>query len=272
MSRIEIANGTVVDYDVHGDRTPVVLVPGLGHRRQSWCDFVALMTNEYRLYAYDVRGFAGVAPDEDYTLADLAGDLIGFVEALEVAPVPVVAHSGGGFVALEACLARPDLFDRLVLGASAAFTDDYGRYLLRYWARIASELGSAALAQDLLLWNYSPHFINGHSRETRIMHQMIDKEVKDVRPFLRQNMAFREHDTRDRLPYLDLPVLLLGGDVDIVMTLRHNRLLHDLLPRSSLVTFRDVGHHLFSESPQACAEAVRTFFNEIHDDIAEGDQ
>jgi pimeloyl-ACP methyl ester carboxylesterase len=57
-----------------------------------------------------------------YTIAQLAADLIGFIEEVGQGPVDLLGHSMGGRVALDAVLARPDLVNSLILMDTSAWS------------------------------------------------------------------------------------------------------------------------------------------------------
>ncbi|KYG06592.1 hypothetical protein BE21_03100 [Sorangium cellulosum] len=246
-----------------GQGAPIVLIPGLGNRRFIWLEIILALEERYRVYACDLRSHSGKAASGKFTIPDLAEDIASFMQALGIEDAVVMGHSQGGFVALELALARPPLVRALVLAASASYTDEYGRALLRHWRSLAEMGDPQLLIDDLFLWNFSPHFCNERAREMRMLKSMIRKEAFDVAAFVQHTIACETHETRSRLSAIKVPTLLLGGDADIVMTLRHNRLLHDLIPRSEIVTLPNVGHQLVAESPAAALPSITAFLDRI---------
>lgn len=98
-----------------------VLVPGFTGSKE---DFVAVLEplarDGWRVVTYDQRGQHETPgepgrPVEQFTLPELAADLLSLVEVTRTGPVHVLGHSFGGLVAREAVLADPDLFASLVL-------------------------------------------------------------------------------------------------------------------------------------------------------------
>jgi len=259
MSSVDLGDRGVVEYTVTGDGPPVVLIPGLGQRRSGWGEVALEIGPLYRVYSCDLRGYGGGnAPwQREFTMADLARDMRLFMDALGIGGAAVVGHSEGGFVALELALACPDRVESLVLAASASYTDEYGRTLLRHWRALAEEKsGPQLLIDDLFLWNFSPHFCNTRTREMKILKSLVRREDFPLKAFIQHTLACEGHDTRSRLPSLKTPTLLLGGASDIVMTLRHNVLLHELMPNSRIVTTPNVGHQLVAEAPEAVVPTI----------------
>ncbi len=102
-------------------RGTAVLVPGFTGSKE---DFQALLPTlaqtGFRCVAYDQRGqFESEGPDDPdgYAITDFTADLLGVVESLG-APVHLLGHSFGGYVARNAVVTRPDSFRSLTLLAS----------------------------------------------------------------------------------------------------------------------------------------------------------
>ncbi len=71
------------------------------------------------MIAYDHRGIGGSSPiDGSFTIADLADDAAGLLDALGIESAHVLGISMGGMIAQELVLARPDLVRTLALGCT----------------------------------------------------------------------------------------------------------------------------------------------------------
>ncbi|HET7463047.1 MAG TPA: alpha/beta hydrolase [Longimicrobium sp.] len=109
--------GVHLHYAQTGRGPDVVMVHGLGANLAFWGLRIApLLAREFRVTTYDLRGHGrSDAPPAGYTCADMAGDLLGLMEQLELGPAHLVGHSFGGGVALLAAVLRPDRVRTLVL-------------------------------------------------------------------------------------------------------------------------------------------------------------
>lgn len=260
MPILQGAHGTSLEYSVSGEGMPIVLLSGLGSRRFVWTELSLELKEHYQVYACELRGGA---KDRGFTIKDLAGEVARFMKELRMDGAVVVGHSQGGFVALELALAHQELLRGLVLAASASYTDEYGRTLLRHWRSMAERGEAGLLMDDLFLWNFSPHFCNERGREMRMLKSMVRKEEFDLQSFILNTQACESHETRERLSAIQVPVLLLGGEADIVMTQRHNRILKQLIPHSELVTLPRAGHNLVAEEPEAVLAPLRDFLGKL---------
>lgn len=115
---VAITDSTSIDYDVHGERPPLLLIGGLGFGRWAWFRQVPAFSRHFKTITFDARG----ERDLESGVTDLASDVVALLEHLRVGKAHVLGTSLGGFVAQELALGRPDLVERLVLVGTS-----YGR-------------------------------------------------------------------------------------------------------------------------------------------------
>ena len=75
--------------------------------------------------------------------------------------------------------------------------------------------------------------------------------------------AMAEADLRDVLPRIDVPTLLLYGELDVRSPLHVAEALHASIPGSQLVVLAGVGHAANAEKPEEFNAAVRTFLEAL---------
>ena len=97
----------------------VVMVSGFFGTKEDFREVLALIARAgYRGWAYDYPGQLGPAEaDMEYSIADLAGDLLAVVRAVAARPAHLVGHCLGGFVARSAAVREPALARSLTLMA-----------------------------------------------------------------------------------------------------------------------------------------------------------
>lgn len=95
----------------------VVLLHGITGHARAWDGEGGALAPRFRVLALDQRGHgdSDPAPDGDYTLAAMAGDLAAFVDALALGPLSVVGLSMGGRVAITYAADHPERVERLMV-------------------------------------------------------------------------------------------------------------------------------------------------------------
>ena len=119
MPNIDIA-GHDLYYERRGTGEPMLLVQGLGGNSLHWGEgFLGGLEDRFELILFDNRGAGRSAPFEgEHTIAELAQDALGLLDALEIQTAHIVGISMGGMVAQEIVLAAPDRVLTLTLGCT----------------------------------------------------------------------------------------------------------------------------------------------------------
>lgn len=95
---------------------PVLLfVHGLRAHAHWWDCIAPFFLQHYRVIAIDLSGMGDSGWRDSYSAPLLSQDVTGFVDALNLTRLTVVAHSYGGLCALRAASMRPELFERLIV-------------------------------------------------------------------------------------------------------------------------------------------------------------
>ncbi|HSV39461.1 MAG TPA: alpha/beta fold hydrolase, partial [Nocardioidaceae bacterium] len=95
---------STLKYDRKGSGETIVLIHGIGHRRQGWGPVFDQLAESYDVIAVDLAGF-GESPAYDkgtaYTMDNACADLVANFAEWGVENPHVVGNSLGGAVALE---------------------------------------------------------------------------------------------------------------------------------------------------------------------------
>lgn len=107
MSNVKIHRGIAklgsVDLfymDTQTKGTPIICLHGRCGRAETWYDFMRHYGSRYRVIAPDQRGHGlSGRPESNYTDLEMAEDIVGLMDRLNVESAVVVGHSMGGAVA-----------------------------------------------------------------------------------------------------------------------------------------------------------------------------
>ncbi|MHA1254373.1 MAG: alpha/beta fold hydrolase, partial [Promethearchaeota archaeon] len=122
------ANGIKICYSDHGDGFPIILIHGIGAKKETWIAQLKALSKKYRVIAIDVRGTGkSDRPNVLYTMEMLADDIKSLMDYLKIEKAHIVGRSMGGMIAQELVLKYPKLVEKLILiTTSPGFPDEEG--------------------------------------------------------------------------------------------------------------------------------------------------
>ncbi len=263
--------GIEIYYEVHGSGEPLLLIMGLGANATAWYLQLPAFSGEYHVVAFDNRG-AGRSekPNEPYTMAQMADDAAGLLDALGIGSAHVFGVSLGGMIAQEVALRHPQRVRTLILGATmcggprATFA---GPQLVQDFISLAGLPVEQAAEKGLALL-YSDGFIAKNLRWLVHRALAVAHLTPPVYALQRQFMAVVGFNTYERLPMIRVPTLVLTGTADKVIPAVNSRVLAEAIPSSRLVEFEGAGHGLLVEKAEAVNAAVLDFLRPYRTDFS----
>ncbi len=247
-----------IHYQHRGTGCPVLFLGGVGGDLRSQPNvFDSYLADNFDILAFDQRG-TGLTdkPDITYTMAHYAQDATAVMEAVNWDSAHVVGVSFGGMVAQELALRNPQRVSSLVLCCTAAGGAGGASYPIHELSRLSPAERSRkmlAIGDD----RFNETWQAEHPEETE---RMLKEAAANASPFLsepggiasitRQIEARSHHDTYDRLPTIQIPTLVCGGEYDRQARPEVVRNLHGQIPNAALRYFAG-GHSFLSQDPQA---------------------
>jgi len=143
-----------------GQGEPLVLLHGWPQHWWCWRHVVPLLADRYRLVMPDLRGHGWTgAPSGGYDKEQLATDLLGLLDVLELPQVGLVGHDWGGWSGFLACLRKPARFSAfLALGIVHPWQRPTPAHALNAWRMAYQVVLSTPLVTERAL-RASPVFI-----------------------------------------------------------------------------------------------------------------
>jgi pimeloyl-ACP methyl ester carboxylesterase len=104
-----------IHYAEAGEGEPLVLQHGWPQHWWMWRELIEPLAQRYRVICPDFRGFGwSDAPASGYRKTQLAGDLLGLLDALELERVRLAGHDWGAYVGFLVCLSHPERVSRFM--------------------------------------------------------------------------------------------------------------------------------------------------------------
>lgn len=254
---------------VQGNAGPVLLYAhGFGCNQTMWNRVTPEFSATHRqvLFDYVGSGKSDLTAFDAKRYASLQGyaqDVLDVCDALDLrSGVTFVGHSVSCTVGLLASIARPELFDRLVLiGPSPCFLNHPPDYLGGFERQDLEGLLSL-LDQNFIGWaNYLAPVVSGESQAGALTGELSDSFCSTdpvVARVFAQTTFFS--DNRTDLPRVSRPCLILQHRNDALAPLGVGDYVHNHIKDSVLKVLDVTGHCAHMSHPSLVVNAMREFF------------
>lgn len=257
-------SGVTITYRRSGSGPPLLLVHGgFGFDSRSWGAQLDGLADEFDVVAWDAPGCGGSDdPPESFSMADYADSLAGFVAAVGIDRPHVLGVSFGGALALALYARHRTLPRSLVLaGAYAGWAGSLPPDVVQ--ARLRRFAEDVTRPPTEWLPAYLPGMLTPAAPPEMVEHTL--GLMTGIRPRAALTMldAMAAADLRGVLPGVEIPTLVLHGELDARSPLSVGRELHERIPGSRLVVLPDVGHLACMEAADAFNHEVRSFLRRV---------
>jgi pimeloyl-ACP methyl ester carboxylesterase len=259
------SNGQSLYYEVHGEGTPVVLVMGIGYDATLWGLYqIPAFSQALRVIAFDNRdvGRSSQATGP-YTIADMADDLAGLLDGLEIERAHILGLSMGGMVAQEFALRHPKRLDKLVLTGTGAGTGRAKFDPISVWSFVKRhDPKGLTFAAQQFIWLFSTDFGRNHQAVDQTLALLASNPNPiSAEAYERQANAYVQHDALDRVGEITAPTLVITGEQDRLTPPWIGRELAEAIPnaRFHLVEGSGASHVLPLERPEDFNRIVLSF-------------
>jgi 3-oxoadipate enol-lactonase len=252
--------GVSLNYELTGDasRPVIVLVNSIGSNLHMWEKLCPALAERYTVLRYDARGHGlSSVPPAPYTIAELAGDLLGLLDHLKLDQVHLCGLSVGGMVGMWMGLHEPRRIQCLILANTAARIGTREGWTDRINA--VRQQGMVPIAKATLGRWFTPRFQNDHPSEMDAIRSMLEKTP--VEGYVGHCYALADADFRKEIAGIRARCLVIAGTHDPATTPDDARALHAALANSEYVEL-DASHLSAWERPNEFQNAVLHFVAE----------
>jgi 3-oxoadipate enol-lactonase len=248
-------NGYKLAYSQYGDqsRPVVVLSHSLATSMEIWGFQLPLLTRHFRVLLYDLRGH-GVSetPGDAYTLAELASDVAGLLDHLQIPRAAFVGLSIGGMIGQVFALQFPDRLSSLVLCSTGYRTEKQLRITLDERIGKVRETGLKSLVEATLARWFTSRFIEETPSTIAWVSDLIASTSVDG--YVGCCRAIQGLDVLDTLPEIGAKTLLIPGEQDLGFPETISRTIQQKIAGAELCLLRNAAHlgnveqsHAFNE-------------------------
>ncbi len=206
-------NGIELHYEISGSGPWLTQSHSLGSDASMWRAQLAALEPHFSVLRYDTRGHGGSdAPEGEYSLAGLAGDVLGLLDALGIERTHFCGLSMGGMIGQQLALQTPRRLGRLVLASTASRTPAQAGPLWAERIRIAREQGMAAHVEATLARWFTAPYRAAHPDVAAAIGALI--RATPVAGYCGCGAAIAALDLHDQLAALRAPTLVIVGAED----------------------------------------------------------
>ena len=248
-----------------GDDPAVILLPGMGNQLlifpEEFCE--SLVDRGFRVIRMDNRdaGLSSVTTDtDDYTLEDMAVDVIAVLDAERVADAIVLGLSLGGMVAQVVAIRYPERVRALVSLASAtgaaavesASAEVIEALTLPPQPTIAQQVESDLKVRPL--WS-NPDWFDEDQMRT-YFHTLYERSWVPGGGLRQLTAVARSTDRTAELRALDVPTLVVHGENDTLIPPAAGKLTAELIPGADYLEIEGMSHDFVYQMWPPLIEAV----------------
>jgi pimeloyl-ACP methyl ester carboxylesterase len=266
-----LSNGLFHYYEQAGEGPSLVFIHGAFGDARMWEPQWRHFSSKYRVLRYDLRGHGRTGPSDldRYSMATYADDLAALLEAVKIDAAVICGLSWGGGIAQVFAVRNPDRLKGLVLvGSTVSMSVTLGEKLLRYVLfpkaamRLTIRMMSVERFVGFSFWLASltlgRHWLNRDDQTLEYVRQSMLQI--DQREYLKIWEAIYGFDLQP-LERIHCPTLVLTGERDSKMVLRHSAEILRRVPGAEGRVLPAAYHALTLEQPQAFNEALEEFLN-----------
>jgi pimeloyl-ACP methyl ester carboxylesterase len=264
MSRLEAGEGG----------RPLLLVHGFGGAKEDFADHIdALAGRGWHVVAPDLRGHGEATKPpslDDYSFDIFVEDVVGLADDLGWGRFTLLGHSMGGMVAQVLALTYRHRLDGLILmDTSHGPLPHVDPDLIALGRQVALEEGMETLHQ--LTKEHAGADPLANEAHERLLRERPGYQEFCDRKFLSSSVhmwaamienLFAQEDRLDLLPALDMPTLVVVGELDSGM-LGVSKAMADAIPGADYAVIPDAGHSPQFENPDEWWRVITAFLDRL---------
>jgi 3-oxoadipate enol-lactonase len=247
-------NGVPLHFQRTGAGEPLLLITGFTISSAVFEPVLDLYAERFEVITYDNRGSGrSGAPLRPTSMAELAADAAGLLDALDVESAHVCGLSMGGMIAQELAIRFPERVRGLVLGGTSPGGPRAARPALRELGALGA--GAAGGWTDgerrwLGEWLFSDAFRREQPERVSELLRHFGRHRAPAQGVWSHWWASVYHDTTSRLKDIQAPTLVMHGERDAMAPIANARLLAREIPGAELCIVPGSGHAYLLERPE----------------------
>ncbi|MDI6861631.1 MAG: alpha/beta hydrolase [Caldisericia bacterium] len=243
-------------YEIHGDGMPILLFHGWGGNSFSLYPIGMNLEKEYKVIYFDFPGFGkSDIPKRPFDGEDYKNFILKFIDFLNLKNYIIIGHSFGGRIGIRIAKDRKDKLKALILIDSAGIRDP--KTLKQKFTEKTFKF-----LKNLVIKNFK-----GERREKilKILRGTFgSKDYKSVDGVMRDTLVkIVNEDLTSIMKEISTPTLILWGENDKELPLRHAYIMNKNIKNSKLVIIKNAGHFPYLDNLIKVISEIKSFLGEV---------
>jgi pimeloyl-ACP methyl ester carboxylesterase len=261
----QTAENRFISYTNIGHGRPIILIHAFPTDRRLWeparieLEDTFHDSRIFRIITIDLWGFGQSSPTngQAVTMYDYANEVSQLLDHLNIKSAVIGGESMGGYVALAFFEMFPKKVEGLILSDTQSIADSPETKAKREMTAVdVIENGTAKFDNEFISKALSP---DASEKTKMFLKYVLGQQDKFALASALRGMAVRS-DTSNLLANSTLPILILAGENDMLISPQQSRNMHALAKNSKLIIIPNAGHLSSLEQPHTWIWAVVDMF------------
>jgi pimeloyl-ACP methyl ester carboxylesterase len=262
-----------------GRGDPILLFNGASDTMDAWdTSFLRSLSSNHTVIVFDTRGIGNTTiGSKSYTIAQLANDTAGLLDALKIKKADVLGYSLGSFAAQKFAIMHPEKVNSLILVAASCGGHEGipkpPEFIKLQSVIVNKSLNNVSISREEMKSLVSASLGSGWIR----LHPESVENIPDfqqAKPGLspdamknQMNTGFAWEATNwngacDELAKIAKPTLVITGTDDNLYVPHANSLvIAEKIPGAWLVQIKNAGHAVMDQYPDEISKILQTFLS-----------
>ena len=261
QGKMEI-NGVDLNYRVDGPAGAPGIVMGnsLATNFLMWEDQVKVLCKKYRVLRMDKRGHGGsIIGDEEFSIEDLADDLVKLSCALGFEGGHYIGLSIGGMIGQAIGINHPNFFKSLTLCATTSQVPLETHSMWEDRITTAENDGMKMLVQPTLERWFTASYRETNPDRVAQIGKMV--AATSTEGYVRCCRAIMGMSFTDSIDSILIPTLVIPGELDPALPVSMSKIITDKIPGARMEIVMDAAHLCNVEQPEHFNSIVLKWLN-----------
>ena len=246
-------DGLKINYITKGEGSNVLILHGWGCNIKVVNNLINHLSINNKVYALDLPGFGeSDEPKKAWGVDDYVDLIIKFIEKNNVKKVSIIGHSFGGRIIIKLFNRKLNFkIERIILMDSAGIKRVKN---IEQTFQIKSKKVMKKIVINKVTSKLFPNLLNN------IKSKVGSADYRNASPIMRDTLVKTvNEDLENLLPKINVPALLIWGDMDLETPIEDAYKMEKLIPNAGLVIVKNGTHFSFLDNPVLVNKALDSF-------------